>query len=1131
MNESGISGEGIGVSSRHAKAGRLMKSFAGESTEPVSTSPVSDLPEENRPGMEERSGFRKRVRRRLGGSRDKNDSTDSVPVIPEDPNRQERNRKAGLFFGGEEPVSGEPSDHSQWKLRPSSVPPLASQPPERPLEQAEPVEPVVEQPTTQPEPPTPPGQKPSGPAAPPHDISQEQSRPQPPRSALRKLSERMPRVAEPQPELPSTRSDMSREPAHPPHSSAAVSEGLGHRDVEVEKVEPGKLREGARWYTVYGTGWDNRDCGYFLIWWDGEKIYLEQIVSIGGEEAVVNNQTSEISSYEGYNSQTDVEAFVKRQIDRTKYNYQDVDYVKIIEKIPVIEKNGKFIIQRPDEITQETQLPLSSTLEPQEELDLFQQEEPQEEGGRLGGVRKWLRDRLGGLGRRGQGIETPSTEIISEPPEEPRQAPEVATGEKGEIEKALKRLGRERKQRGGIVGEGVPRTEPAGELVTPTITPEEREVPPPEDFVDLSEEELKEVGSAETPEYLGSSFTERDITDIEPTRHGRNIRLPFSGAARNLRERVGNISFRRRRREIETDQQLSEFLYGIRGKEIDRANKRGRNIPVALFGGLATGLAKGGTKAELLEKGLDVTAAASFAAAGFSVLRDTAHILTSDEDAIAALAKRYVTEEPGSRLGKLGWYTRIAERTFVEKITRTKLVEGSAEERVLSFFNDGLQTLTPDERVVVINQEYVKKAIEQLDKEREEADWQHIVAMEVAAYGFLTDTKTKNAYRDLGKELSGFQGTNADETIKNFETLRIALEEDIYTRLIELRKQGGGGNKRLFNACVDELEKHKWGVLRQAKYSVSIMGFGALIAGAKAFAGVKAGEFVGEALRGVGEEVSKRGGKAVKNVKEFIEEKRAGKPSVPKVKGAGLDRHDVGGVPQRITPDTQGFAQPPTLKEPIDLTTGGGGADEIKGAGVAAEDVISAPRPPVSMSEEQLAQAKGVGGATAEEVTTKGVVEENFFDQFEAEGKAIWTEGAEAGKDVLGKIDRKGLIDSFPHGQSTISVEGAYRNLFGHLKNEVGKLTEEEAKKIAEDLRDTLLVDQQDSIHGTMNIARMISDPLRVAASADDLRKVLSEMDHEKAMHAARYIYAEGLISTQNVESRKVLIDFIMGRA
>ena len=704
-----------------------------------------------------------------------------------------------------------------------------------------------------------------------------------------------------------------------------------------------------------------------------------------------------------------------------------------------------------------------------------------------------------------------------------------------------------------------------------------------------------------------------------------NIHSLFSSAAEKVGEKARSVSFRRRRKAIETDEDLGNFLFKIRGKQIGRASKEGKNIPVALGSGVAVGLAKRVAKAEVLRSGLTVSEAAPGLAAGASLLRDTltatAAAFSKDKGVIAALSARYVTEKPGSkkvekawgdegekkkgRLKKaggavlrgastLGWYSKAVERHLVKSLTETKLKGGSSPEIVLNIFNEKLLELKgidvkvggflADEDLLRNELRTSLSGVFSGQGEGEESDFTRSL---VDTYGFLTDAKTKNAYRGLEEKLSGFSGSSSNETVANFEALRVGLEGVLYEELRAVRD----ADPSKFNEYVDKLSRHEWGGLRQAKYAGAIMLTGAGMAAVKAFTGVKAAEL----LRSLPDILPKRPpahgvtrprvsvGRGRVDVTKPTETPTV-TPSVAPTEATVQVQGESLQIPTRPTgtPTATSYATEtarPTLEDthtptpspslrPTETPTPTQAAETTmptpevtpipeatpipRPTGVVEEaqelPVDSTPQPSVQEpgivgAEEEIIEmgevkpdvsetAEKLAGEGVEKVATPGIGEavsaetgaqaENFFDQFTSEGEAPWATGAKAGEQLAKEIDMGGLPESWMHGGIEVPRSGAFGNFFGHISSEVGPIDGNLAKRMAGELRDALLLDQKDP----MAMARLISEPLRVASSPEQLREVLLSMNYMDAQKAAYYIYAQGLISEENVEARKILIEY-----
>lgn len=176
----------------------------------------------------------------------------------------------------------------------------------------------------------------------------------------------------------------------------------------------------------------------------------------------------------------------------------------------------------------------------------------------------------------------------------------------------------------------------------------------------------------------------------------------------------------------------------------------------------------------------------------------------------------------------------------------------------------------------------------------------------------------------------------------------------------------------------------------------------------------------------------------------------------------------------------------------------------------ATETAETIPPPDISQNIQDLKIARDAGAL------------ENIFDRFANAGEAPWDTGAKAGEDLASKINMGDLRESWMHGDIEVPRLGAFRNFFGHLAHERGPLDPKTALKMAENLRDALLSDQENY----MNMAHLIRD-LKDATNASELQEILTSMPKKDALKVAYYSYAEGLI--KNPELKKVIVDFIKG--
>ena len=251
----------------------------------------------------------------------------------------------------------------------------------------------------------------------------------------------------------------------------------------------------------------------------------------------------------------------------------------------------------------------------------------------------------------------------------------------------------------------------------------------------------------------------------------------FAEVGEGMRQRWKDLSFKRKeleertRKKIETGEDLRNFLAEIKGKQIDKAARGGVvGVPPSLLIGMGSGL----LKEELLASGFEVAGAAPLAAVSASLARDTLRIYrayTNDQEVIATLAARYVQKEPEIKparsdeergrmgvkekivggLAKTAWWTQIVERTAVEAITKKGLeeIEEKHSGKILKLLDSKVQEMMnegKDVREYLSDPKRIRKDINLWLKEAKITDRTKIL---IETFGFLTDAKTLNSYRDI----------------------------------------------------------------------------------------------------------------------------------------------------------------------------------------------------------------------------------------------------------------------------------------------------------------------------------------------------------------------------------------------
>lgn len=645
-------------------------------------------------------------------------------------------------------------------------------------------------------------------------------------------------------------------------------------------------------------------------------------------------------------------------------------------------------------------------------------------------------------------------------------------------------------------------------------------------------ERIQETGEGLKERFQLGELKEGTKNEIQQVRENA-FRL-FSETSKKIQERIKiPKEARGSSKRIKTGQDLREFLAEIRGKQIERAAKGGvLGLPPSLAIGVASGLARH----ELLEIGLEAAGAAPIVAAAASLARDTIRVFTSDGNVIPTLAARYVRERPTPKtqsgreklltgLSKIGWWTQIVERAAVKKITEKGLEEGSTPAEILKFIDSKCgEKLQNNENLtnLLANPKELRKILTNFFfKEKKVRDR---TSQLIKVLGFLTDAKTLNNYRDI----EGLQNLTGSSPVENLEKLRKSLYDILLVNLRGIKNL----NQTKFNEYIDQLSQYKWGVGRKAKYAAAIMGVGAGMAAIKAFAGVKAVDLIVE----VSEIVEKSGiSERVSEGAEYIWQKS----------GTALETigKNVGKGIGEITKQTQeavtrGVEEYEKLSSRYQLPT----LEEVKKTGKKVQEEVVSTVGRIRRHIEDL-----VRGQTGERSTLPIDTEEGkrkFLTQIHASqvtksppqstgeipqttdifegvgGETIWDKGAKVGETLARKINMSGLKESWMHGETQVTRSGAFRNFFGHWAREGGPLDPNKAVKIAEGLRDALLLDQKDY----MVMARLLRN-LKDAATPEELKEILNSMDRNSALNVVFYAFAEGLI--QDSELRKFIIDFI----
>jgi hypothetical protein len=672
----------------------------------------------------------------------------------------------------------------------------------------------------------------------------------------------------------------------------------------------------------------------------------------------------------------------------------------------------------------------------------------------------------------------------------------------------------------------------------------------------VQQEQGDQNNKPEKTEALHHKPTSEVLSEIH-NKIKKNTASFFNSITDWRKDRGQNFPTREHRQKIETGEELRDFMAKIRGNIIDKAASSGKTLPVSVGIGLAGGV----LRHQALEAGIEVAQAAPLAAFGVSLARDTFRLFTSNGEAIAALSAKYTADKPvqlkqveeGQQIGfkekavgvaaKVGWWGQLVERTAVKAITKKELEEVSISKYVLEFIDEKVKSVEESGKNA---QEYLnnkdKLKIDLVEWLDQDVDFSYDKTEKlIETFGFLTDAKTLNNYRDI----EGLDNL-ADNKIQNLETLRNSLHDIILDDLSDLKDK----ERLSFNGYVDQLTKYKWGYLRKAKYAGVIMVVGAGMAAVKAFAGVKAvdlfthfGGVVAESgvLEQAAENIQQFGHKSQEAIGDFGGKVEEGIKSatdeanrISNEAAAYLSEDKHGETLQELGQKTQVAVKKhgEWVGEKVDRLTGevnrrvNDFSDQFN-ADASANATASFGResvevPKIDSAAEAVEPAVNIPleSATVEDLSNNTA---DFFERFTQEGQAAWSNGANAGEYVAKTIDTGDLNDTWMHGDIEIPKAGAFRNFFGHFISEGGVIDEETALKMGEQLRDSLLVDQEDF----MAMARLISEPIANANSPMELENILNSMDKQDALKAAYFIYAQGLI--KNPDSRQIIVDFIKG--